>query len=149
MKFTLRNPLSLLLSNTCHAPATRLPRACHAGSSTEAGSWAPAWSSYNPVFFFFSILSCAGYIFLDSIQTVALTLFICYLFLKHFKAGYLNCKGPQTNMPQNVGSIEDLICKNIQSRNIEFCKADRTTWKLTFQYINTMSCWGLAKLIFT
>ena len=40
---------------------------------------------------------------------------------------HLNCKGPQTNTPQNVGSIEDLITKNIQSRHIEFCKADRAS----------------------
>ena len=31
-------------------------------------------------------------------------------------------------MLHNVGFIiEDLISKNIQSRHIEFCKADRTT----------------------
>ena len=36
------------------------------------------------------------------------------LTLKHY------CIGPQTNMPQNVGSIEDLVSKNIQSRHIEF-----------------------------
>ena len=49
----------------------------------------------------------------------------------------MNCKGPQTrvqtNMPQNVGSKEDPISQNIQSRHIEFCKADHTTWKLTLQ----------------
>ena len=28
---------------------------------------------------------------------------------------HLNCKGPQTNLPQNVGSIEDLISKLIYS----------------------------------
>ena len=53
----------------------------------------------------------------------------------------MNCKGPQTraqtNMPQNVGSKKDLIRQNIQSRHIEFCKADHTTWKLTLQDINT------------
>ena len=27
-------------------------------------------------------------------------------------SSYLNCKGPQTNMPQNVGSIKDLTGKN-------------------------------------
>ena len=37
----------------------------------------------------------------------------------------INCKGPQTNKPQKVGSREDLISENIQSRHIEFCKADR------------------------
>ena len=40
-------------------------------------------------------------------------------------------------MPQNVGSREDLISKNIQSRHIEFCKAERTTGKLTLQDIDT------------
>ena len=41
-------------------------------------------------------------------------------------------------MPQNVGSTgEDLIGNNIQSRRTEFCKADRTSWKLTLQDINT------------
>ena len=38
----------------------------------------------------------------------------------------MNCKGSQTNMPQNVGSKEDLSSQNIQSRHIEFCKADHT-----------------------
>lgn len=28
-------------------------------------------------------------------------------------------------MPQNVGSIEDLISKNIGSRHTEFCKAEQ------------------------
>ena len=28
------------------------------------------------------------------------------------KNGHLNCKGPQTNMPQKVGSIKDLTSKN-------------------------------------
>ena len=53
----------------------------------------------------------------------------------------MNCKGlqtrAQTNMPQNVGSKEDLIRQNIQSRHFELCKADHTTWKLTLQDINT------------
>ena len=40
-------------------------------------------------------------------------------------------------MPHNVGSIEALISKNIQSRHIEFCKGHRTTGKLTLQDINT------------
>lgn len=31
----------------------------------------------------------------------------------------INCKGPQTNMPQNVGSKEDLICKKKPSKHIE------------------------------
>ena len=53
------------------------------------------------------------------------------------KNWHLNCKGLQTNTPQNVGSIEDLISKNILSRHIEFCKAGRTTWKLTLQDIMT------------
>ena len=30
-------------------------------------------------------------------------------------------------MPQNAGSKEDLTSKNIQSRHIEFCKADGAT----------------------
>ena len=30
-------------------------------------------------------------------------------------------------MLQNLGSLEDVISKNIQSRDIELCKADRTT----------------------
>ena len=34
---------------------------------------------------------------------------------------HLNCKGLQTNMPQNVGSVEDLISKNTQSGHMEFC----------------------------
>ena len=33
-------------------------------------------------------------------------------------------------MPQKVGSKEDLISKNIQSRHIEFCKAGRTHMKI-------------------
>ena len=40
------------------------------------------------------------------------------------------CQPPHSqrwNIPWNVGSREDLISKNIQSRRIEFCKADRTT----------------------
>ena len=54
----------------------------------------------------------------------------------------MNCKGPQrraqANMPQNVGSKEDPISQNhVQSRHIEFRKADQTTWKLTLQDINT------------
>ena len=39
----------------------------------------------------------------------------------------INCKGPQTNLPQSVGSKEDLTSKIYQSTHIEFCKADRTT----------------------
>ena len=42
-------------------------------------------------------------------------------------------------MPQNVGSIEDPISKNIRSRHLEFCKAGRATWKLTLYDINTTS----------
>lgn len=53
------------------------------------------------------------------------------------KNWHLNCKGVQTNMPQNVGSIEDPISKNIRSRHLEFCKAGRATWKLTLQDIST------------
>ena len=49
----------------------------------------------------------------------------------------INCKGPQTNMPQNVGSKEDMINKNIPKRHIGFCNADRITWKLTLQDMNT------------
>ena len=39
-------------------------------------------------------------------------------------------------MPQNVGSIRDLTAK-IYSRHAEFCKADRSTLKITLQDINT------------
>ena len=41
-------------------------------------------------------------------------------------------------MPQNVGSVyvEDPISKNIQSRQIEFCKANRTRRKLTLQSVS-------------
>ena len=44
----------------------------------------------------------------------------------------MNCKGPQrraqANMPQNVGTKEDPISQNhVQSRHIEFRKADQTT----------------------
>ena len=73
---------------------------------------------------------------------------------------HLNCKGPQTNMPQNVGSIEDLIIKLIYT---EFCKGDRTTWKFTLQDINLTSklnpkqsgvaaedsCWAIGQNVFT
>ena len=38
----------------------------------------------------------------------------------------INCKGPQTNMSQKAGSMEDLISKNIPSRNNEICKACTT-----------------------
>ena len=34
----------------------------------------------------------------------------------------INCKGPQTDIPQIVGSKEDLISKNIPSRHIEYIK---------------------------
>ena len=51
-------------------------------------------------------------------------------FEMHLKNGHLNCKGPQTNMPQNVDRIfkrpdqQNIHC---MSRDTEFCKADRTT----------------------
>ena len=32
-------------------------------------------------------------------------------FEMHLKNAHLNCKGPQTNMPQNVGSLKDLTSK--------------------------------------
>ena len=38
----------------------------------------------------------------------------------------INCKGLQTNMPTNVGAEKDLINKNVTSRHIELCKANRT-----------------------
>ena len=38
----------------------------------------------------------------------------------------INCKGLQTNMPTNVGSEGDLIRKNVTSRHIKLCKANRT-----------------------
>ena len=47
-----------------------------------------------------------------------------------------DCKGPQTNMPKNVGSIKTWSAK-IASRHIKFCNVDRTEWKLTLQDINT------------
>ena len=52
-----------------------------------------------------------------------------------------DCKGPQANMPENVGSIKTWSAK-MKSRHIkfsqaEYCNADRTTWKLTLQDINT------------
>ena len=40
-------------------------------------------------------------------------------------------------MPKNLGSTKDLSSKNILSRHTEFCKANRTTRKLTMQDINT------------
>ena len=43
---------------------------------------------------------------------------------------HLNCKGLQTNMPQNVGSVEDLISKNTQSGHMEFgsLRANSPIW---------------------
>ena len=49
----------------------------------------------------------------------------------------INCKGLQTNMLPNVGSEEDLINKNLTSRQIEFCKSDPAKWKLTLQDVKT------------
>ena len=49
-------------------------------------------------------------------------------------------KGPQTNIPKNVGSIKTWTAK-ITNRHLvlqaEYCNADRTTWTLTLQDINT------------
>ena len=49
--------------------------------------------------------------------------------IERIRIGYpflmdINCKGLQTNMLPNVGSEEDLINKNLTSRQIEFCKSD-------------------------
>ena len=45
--------------------------------------------------------------------------------------------GPQTNMPENEESKEDLISKKIPGRHIAICTADRPTSKLTLKDINT------------
>ena len=52
-------------------------------------------------------------------------------------SGFQMNKGPQTNMPENEESKEDLISKKIPGSHIAICTADRITSKLTLKDINT------------
>ena len=58
-------------------------------------------------------------------------------FLHSLVHSHLNRKGPQSSILERRIQKRPDQQKYTLSRNTEFCKADRTTWKLTLQDINT------------